>query len=413
MNRHLRVFFDSVWDKAEVRSDFLWTATAVSKSKDNKHRGGHSFKSCINTIHGFIQHTVQAGNLPYAGGAAGGMQNGDHLANSAGVSGVALQQLKMEKDVGQQFTTSTTGVSVGSQAVEQQTQTEPEPEVSTSSITSLTITGNSVNQATSTIAQNTNDVSSISGKHQPKRLHVSNIPFRFRDPDLRAMFGPFGAILDVEIIFNERGSKGFGFVTFANCADAERAREKLHGTVVEGRKIEVNNATARVQTKKPIPAGITNVGAMRGAAMLQRGLGHRLAGVSAHHQSPLVGTNSSAAAIAAAALARQSSLNLNAAAAGLHGIPPGAAVYYDPFLTAATDPRVQASYAAAATYTAAAARAAYAGAAAAAQPAGVASFVPGYGREFPETYLSHHNIGPVTGYGTAVYRSGYNRFAPY
>lgn len=26
-------------------------------------------------------------------------------------------------------------------------------------------------------------------KGQPKRLHVSNIPFRFRDPDLRAMFG--------------------------------------------------------------------------------------------------------------------------------------------------------------------------------------------------------------------------------
>ncbi|KAK6638235.1 hypothetical protein RUM44_008664 [Polyplax serrata] len=42
---------------------------------------------------------------------------------------------------------------------------------------------------------------------QPKRLHVSNIPFRFRDPDLRAMFGQFGPILDVEIIFNERGSK--------------------------------------------------------------------------------------------------------------------------------------------------------------------------------------------------------------
>ncbi|GAA6234667.1 RNA binding protein fox-1 homolog 3-like isoform X1 [Lates japonicus] len=28
-----------------------------------------------------------------------------------------------------------------------------------------------------------------SGKQQPKRLHVSNIPFRFRDPDLRQMFG--------------------------------------------------------------------------------------------------------------------------------------------------------------------------------------------------------------------------------
>ena len=49
----------------------------------------------------------------------------------------------------------------------------------------------------------------------------------------------FGPILDVEIIFNERGSKGFGFVTFANSSDADRAREQLHASVVEGRKIEV------------------------------------------------------------------------------------------------------------------------------------------------------------------------------
>ncbi|KAI4879130.1 hypothetical protein NFI96_003124 [Prochilodus magdalenae] len=66
-------------------------------------------------------------------------------------------------------------------------------------------------------------------KQQPKRLHVSNIPFRFRDPDLRQMFGQFGKILDVEIIFNERGSKGFGFVTFETSTDADRAREKLNG----------------------------------------------------------------------------------------------------------------------------------------------------------------------------------------
>jgi RNA recognition motif-containing protein len=41
--------------------------------------------------------------------------------------------------------------------------------------------------------------------------------------------------------------QGFGFVTFENSADADRAREKLHGTVVEGRKIEVhvfNNSTS-------------------------------------------------------------------------------------------------------------------------------------------------------------------------
>lgn len=32
-------------------------------------------------------------------------------------------------------------------------------------------------------------VMSEQSKSQAKRLHVSNIPFRFRDPDLRAMFG--------------------------------------------------------------------------------------------------------------------------------------------------------------------------------------------------------------------------------
>ncbi|XP_030638432.1 RNA binding protein fox-1 homolog 2 [Chanos chanos] len=105
------------------------------------------------------------------------------------------------------------------------------------------------------------------GKGTPKRLHVSNIPFRFRDPDLRQMFGQFGKILDVEIIFNERGSKGFGFVTFENSADAEKARERLNGTIVEGRKIEnlplmgggqVNNATARVMTNKKLVSPYAN-----------------------------------------------------------------------------------------------------------------------------------------------------------
>ncbi|XP_077387210.1 RNA binding protein fox-1 homolog 3-like isoform X3 [Festucalex cinctus] len=100
--------------------------------------------------------------------------------------------------------------------------------------------------------------SDSSEKQQPKRLHVSNIPFRFRDPDLRQMFGQFGKILDVEIIFNERGSKGFGFVTFETSTDADRAREKLNGTIVEGRKIEVNNATARVMTNKKVTNPYTN-----------------------------------------------------------------------------------------------------------------------------------------------------------
>lgn len=33
--------------------------------------------------------------------------------------------------------------------------------------------------------------------------------------------------------------QGFGFVTFATSADAERARQTVNGAVIEGRKVEV------------------------------------------------------------------------------------------------------------------------------------------------------------------------------
>ncbi|XP_061079546.1 RNA binding protein fox-1 homolog 1 isoform X3 [Conger conger] len=129
-------------------------------------------------------------------------------------------------------------------------QTHSEQGGSDNSVQTVSATATQTDDAAQTDGQQTQSPENTENKTQPKRLHVSNIPFRFRDPDLRQMFGQFGKILDVEIIFNERGSKGFGFVTFENSADADRAREKLHGTVVEGRKIEVNNATARVMTNK-------------------------------------------------------------------------------------------------------------------------------------------------------------------
>ncbi|XP_052615340.1 RNA binding protein fox-1 homolog 1 isoform X22 [Peromyscus californicus insignis] len=138
------------------------------------------------------------------------------------------------------------------------TQTHSEQSADTSAQT-VSGTATQTDDAAPTDGQpQTQPSENTENKSQPKRLHVSNIPFRFRDPDLRQMFGQFGKILDVEIIFNERGSKGFGFVTFENSADADRAREKLHGTVVEGRKIEVNNATARVMTNKKTVNPYTN-----------------------------------------------------------------------------------------------------------------------------------------------------------
>ena len=90
------------------------------------------------------------------------------------------------------------------------------------------------------------------GQDLAARLHASNIPFRFRNPDLARLFGEYGTVTDAEVIFNDKGSKGFGFVTMGSPREAARAREELHGALVEGRRIEVNPATAKVLTRSSV-----------------------------------------------------------------------------------------------------------------------------------------------------------------
>merc|ERR1719510_2221341 len=247
----------------------------------------------------------------------------------------------------------------------------------------------------------------------PKRLHVSNIPFRFRDPDLRNMFGKFGPILDVEIIFNERGSKGFGFVTFANSSDADRAREQLHATVVEGRKIEVNNATARVQTKKqsniqnglPIVPMICKNEARAAvsvyspydpflATSLAQLQAAAVANAASNHGGSPAMTDPRLQNLAAAGLAGIRNAH-SGAFGGIHAAQPGQAGHL-PVNTAGLS--LQA--AAVANQTAA-----YAGA----LPAAIARD-PTTAAALADPSLGQ-SIGPVPGYGTALYRS-YQRFTP-
>ena len=85
------------------------------------------------------------------------------------------------------------------------------------------------------------------------RLHISNLPFRFRNPDLVVLFSKYGTVVDAEIIFNEKGSKGFGFVSMANPGEAAYARAVLQGAIVEGRRIDVNPATAKTMPR-PVSA---------------------------------------------------------------------------------------------------------------------------------------------------------------
>ena len=76
--------------------------------------------------------------------------------------------------------------------------------------------------------------------------------------DLIKLFSSYGRVSDAEIIYNDKGSKGFGFITMSTKEEADEARLNLNLKQVEGRVVEVNPATKRILTKpriklSPIP----------------------------------------------------------------------------------------------------------------------------------------------------------------
>ena len=70
------------------------------------------------------------------------------------------------------------------------------------------------------------------------------------------LFAKFGNVEDAEIIYNDKGSKGFGFVTMSRGREADNARIRLNQAIVEGRIIEVNLATPKVAGFKKTSADV-------------------------------------------------------------------------------------------------------------------------------------------------------------
>ena len=92
------------------------------------------------------------------------------------------------------------------------------------------------------------------------------------------IFQKFGVVTEAEIIYNTRGSKGFGFVTFARLQDALSgetqtptislypespnfmtfsAQQSLNNTFIEGRLITVSSATAKRPSLRKTPKQAT------------------------------------------------------------------------------------------------------------------------------------------------------------
>lgn len=77
-----------------------------------------------------------------------------------------------------------------------------------------------------------------------KKLFIGNIEWSATDEELKDFFSQYGAVEEAVIIndkFSGR-SRGFGFVTFENEADADKAIQEANGKDFKGRNIVVNEA---------------------------------------------------------------------------------------------------------------------------------------------------------------------------
>ena len=78
-----------------------------------------------------------------------------------------------------------------------------------------------------------------------KRIYVGNLPWSVTKDKLDELFSSFGEIEESLVVVNKYTgrSRGFGFVTFKNDADADKAVAEMDEKDVEGRNLRVREAT--------------------------------------------------------------------------------------------------------------------------------------------------------------------------
>ena len=77
-----------------------------------------------------------------------------------------------------------------------------------------------------------------------KKLYVGGIAYATSDAALKDAFAQAGEVSSAAVIMDRMTgrSKGFGFVEFANDADADKAIDMWNGKELDGRKLTVNEA---------------------------------------------------------------------------------------------------------------------------------------------------------------------------
>ena len=73
---------------------------------------------------------------------------------------------------------------------------------------------------------------------QGSKLYVGNLSYSTTNEQLKELFSNYGEVKEVNII----EGRGFGFIEMSSPAEAEKAKEALNGSDLEGRTLKIDEA---------------------------------------------------------------------------------------------------------------------------------------------------------------------------
>lgn len=81
-------------------------------------------------------------------------------------------------------------------------------------------------------------------------IYVGNLDYKVEEQDLRNIFEEYGNVTEAKIITDKLSgrSKGFGFVTMPDDAEARTAIKELSGSALKNRQIVVNEAREKTES---------------------------------------------------------------------------------------------------------------------------------------------------------------------
>jgi cold-inducible RNA-binding protein len=91
--------------------------------------------------------------------------------------------------------------------------------------------------------------------HMSNKLFVGNLSFNTTENDLQDAFAAHGTVLESNLMMDRMSGRprGFGFVTMASPAEAQKAIEAMNGAQLDGRALTVN--VARPREERPAGGG--------------------------------------------------------------------------------------------------------------------------------------------------------------